>query len=82
MFTGIIKKTGIVKKIIFNKKEMQIGIKSNLNLSNNDLGSSINCSGVCLTLEKIYNGLYYFHLSRETLKVSNFKNIKLNHIIN
>ena len=82
MFSGIIKKTGIVKKIIFNKKEMQIGIKSSLKLSNKDLGSSINCSGVCLTLEKIYKGLYYFYLSRETLRISNFKNIKLNHIIN
>ena len=82
MFTGIIKKTGIVKKIEFNKKEMQIGIKSSLRLSNNDLGASINCSGVCLTLERIYNGLYYFYLSRETLEVSNFKNIELNHIIN
>ena len=82
MFSGIIKKTGIVKKIIFNKKEMQIGIKGSLKLSNKDLGSSINCSGVCLTLEKIYKGLYYFYLSRETLRISNFKNIKLNHIIN
>ena len=82
MFSGIIKKTGIVKKIIFNKKEMRIGIKSSLKLSNKDLGSSINCSGVCLTLEKIYKGLYYFYLSRETLKISNFKNIKFNHIIN
>ena len=82
MFSGIIKKTGIVKKIIFNKKEMRIGIKSSLKLSNKDLGSSINCSGVCLTLEKIYKGLYYFYLSGETLRISNFKNIKLNHIIN
>ena len=82
MFTGIIKNTGIVKKIICNKKEMQIGIKSSLKLSKKDLGSSINCSGVCLTLENIYKGLYFFYLSRETLKISNFKNIKLNHIIN
>ena len=82
MFTGIIKKTGIVKKIICNKKEMQIGIKSSLKLSKKDLGSSINCSGVCLTLENIYTGLYFFYLSRETLKISTFKNIKLNHIIN
>ena len=76
MFTGIIKKTGTVKKIISNEKEIKIGIKSRLKLSNKDLGSSINCSGVCLTLEKIYKGLYYFHLSSETLRVSNFKNIK------
>ena len=82
MITGIIKNTGIVKKIICNKKEMQIGIKSSLKLSKKDLGSSINCSGVCLTLENIYRGLYFFYLSRETLKISIFKNIKLNHIIN
>ena len=82
MFSGIIKNTGVVKKILFNKKEMQLGIKSSLKLSKKDLGSSINCSGVCLTLEKIYRGLYYFYLSRETLRISNFKNIKLNHIIN
>ena len=82
MFTGIIKKKGIVKKIISNKKEIKIGVKSSLKLSKKDLGSSINCSGVCLTLEKIYKGLYFFHLTRETLRVSNFKNIKLNQIIN
>ena len=82
MFTGIIKKKGIVKKIIPNKKEIKIGVKSSLKLTNKDLGSSINCSGVCLTLEKILNGLYYFHLTRETLRITNFKNIKLNQIIN
>ena len=72
MFTGIIKNTGIVKKIIFNKKEMQLGIKSGLKLSNKDLGSSINCSGVCLTLENINRGLYFFYLSREkSLKLGN-----------
>ena len=82
MFTGIIKKNGIVEKIISNKKEIKIGVKSSLKLANKDLGSSINCSGVCLTLEKIHKGLYYFHLTRETLKVTNFKSIKLNQIIN
>ena len=82
MFSGIIKKTGTVKKIIFKSNEIQIGIKSSLKLLNKDLGSSVNCSGVCLTLERIYKGLYFFYLSRETLKISNFKNIKLNHIIN
>ena len=40
MFTGIIKTTGIVKKIIFKKKEIKIGIKSKLILSNRNLGSS------------------------------------------
>ena len=83
MFTGIIKKTGIVNKIIYNKnKETQIGIKSKLKLSRKDLGTSINCSGVCLTLEKIHKGIYFFYLSRETLKKSIFKNIKINQVVN
>ena len=82
MFTGIIKKRGIVKKIVSSEKEIKIGVKSNLKLTNKDLGSSINCSGVCLTLEKIYKELYFFHLTKETLRVTNFKNIKLNQIIN
>ena len=82
MFTGIIKNKGVVKKIISNKKEIKIAIKSSLKLTNKDLGSSINCSGVCLTLEKIYKRLYYFHLTEETLRVTNFKSIKLNQIIN
>ena len=82
MFTGIIKKNGIVKKIISSKKEIKIGVKTSLKLTSKDLGSSINCSGVCLTLEKIHKGLYYFHLTKETLMVTNFKTIKLNQIIN
>ena len=82
MFTGIIKNIGIIKKIINNKSDIRIGIKTKLKLTNKDLGSSINCSGVCLTLEKIYCGLYYFYLSKETLSISNFKKIKLNNIIN
>ena len=82
MFTGIVKDIGIVKKIVAGNKEVKIGIKSKLKFTNRNLGSSINCSGVCLTLEKIHNGLYYFYLSRETLRISNFKNLKLNTVIN
>ena len=47
-----------------------------------DLGSSDCCDGVCLTIEKIYNDVIYFYVSNETLKRSNFKNIKKNQIIN
>ncbi len=60
MFTGIIKKRGIVKKIISDKNEIKIGVKSNLRLTNKDLGSSINCSGVCLTLERIHKKYIFF----------------------
>ena len=82
MFNGIIKETGVIKKLIRSVNGLQIGVKTKLKLLKKDVGSSINCSGVCLTLEKTSKGLLFFFISKETLKVSNFKEIKLNHVIN
>ena len=82
MFNGIIFNTGKVKYIKKNKNSIYVGIQTKINLSKNDLGSSISCNGVCLTVEKIYNNRIFFYISNETLKRSNFKNLKLNQIIN
>ncbi len=82
MFNGIIYRTGIVKKVFKNKKSLLIGIKSNLNFKQNEIGSSVNCSGVCLTLTKIQKDIIYFYISNETIDRSNFKKIKIGHIIN
>ena len=82
MFNGIIYKTGTIKKIFKNKKSLLIGIKSNLNFKQNEIGSSVNCSGVCLTLTKIQKDIIYFYISNETIDRSNFKKIKIGHIIN
>jgi riboflavin synthase len=82
MFNGIIFHTGKVKSIIKNKKNILIEIKTNLKFSKKDIGSSISCDGVCLTLVKIKGKLINFYLSSETLKISNFKFIKINQIIN
>jgi len=82
MFNGIIFNTGKVTDIIRNKKSIQVGIKSKIYFSKKDLGSSISCNGVCLTVEKIKKNKIFFYISNETLKRSNFKNLKLNQIIN
>ena len=82
MFNGIVFHTGQVKSIIKNKKNILIQIKTNLKFSKKDIGSSISCDGVCLTLVKIKGKLINFYLSSETLKISNFKSIKINQIIN
>jgi len=82
MFNGIVFHTGQVKSIIKNKKNILIQIKTNLKFSKKDIGSSISCDGVCLTLVKIKGKLINFYLSSETLKISNFKFIKINQIIN
>ena len=82
MFNGIIFNTGKVKRIKKNKKSIYIEIQTNINFAPKDLGSSICCDGVCLTLDKIYKDKIYFYISDETLKRSNFKTVKLNQKIN
>jgi len=82
MFNGIIYNTGKVISVEKTKKSTFIGIISNTIFKKKDLGSSISCNGVCLTLVKINKKKIYFYLSNETLKRSNFKTVKINQIIN
>ncbi len=82
MFNGIIFDTGIVKLIKKNKKSILVGIHSDLKLKKKDIGSSISCDGVCLTVSKIDRKLIFFYVSNETIKRSNFKNIKIGKKIN
>jgi len=82
MFNGIIKKTGKIYKIVKSKKNCSIVVKSNMKFRKNEIGSSISCSGACLTLEKFTNNTIKFYLSKETLDRTNFKYAKNNDIIN
>ncbi len=82
MFNGIIYNTGLIKIIKQNRNSKLIGVKTKLKLKNKDIGSSICCSGVCLTLTKIKKNLIFFFVSNETIKRSNFKKIKVGQLIN
>ena len=82
MFNGIIFNQGKIKKIIERKKGSNLFLKSNLKLSKKDLGISICCDGVCLTLISLQNKLLEFYLSKETIKRSKFNKINLNDNIN
>ncbi len=82
MFNGIIFNKGIVKKILRRSNGINLFLKSNLKLSKKNLGISISCDGVCLTLVSVKKRISEFYLSNETLKRSNFKNIKINDYIN
>ena len=82
MFNGIIYNTGKIKFIKQNNKSKLIGIKSNLKFTKSEIGSSLSCDGVCLTLVKIEKGLIFFYISNETIKRSSFKKIKIDQIIN
>jgi riboflavin synthase len=82
MFNGIIFNQGTVKKISKRKKGINLFLKSNIKLNNQDLGISVSCDGVCLTLTSIKNKLMEFYLSNETIKRSKFKNSKIGDKIN
>ena len=82
MFNGIIKSTGTIKNIKKGKKSMMLSIYSNLKLKKNSLGDSISCDGVCLTLTSKKNKMLTFYLSDETIKRSNFSQIKIGKIVN
>ena len=82
MFNGIIYRTGKIKSITKNNKSLLIGIKSNLNFKKNEIGSSVSCNGVCLTLTKIQKDIIYFYVSNETIDRSNFKKTKIGQDIN
>ena len=82
MFNGIVFNTGVINEIKTNKNSKLIGIKTNLKLKKKDLGSSIACDGVCLTLSNIKKNIIFFYLSKETIKRSSFKFLKKGKIIN
>jgi riboflavin synthase len=82
MFNGIIFNTGIVKNIKKKKKSIYVGIQTKMNFSKKDLGSSVCCDGVCLTVDKIVKNKIYFYISNETLKRSNFRALKVTQKIN
>ena len=82
MFNGIIKNTGKVKNIFTNKNNCVLEISSKMKFSNYEIGSSISCSGVCLTLEKVNKNIIKFYLSKETLNRTIFKRLRKNNLIN
>jgi riboflavin synthase len=82
MFNGIIYNQGIVTKIIKRPKGLNIFVKSNLKVSKKDMGLSVACDGVCLTLISYSSKLMEFYLSKETLVRSKFQYLKTKDVIN
>jgi len=82
MFNGIIFNQGIIQKIEKRPKGINIFVKSNLKLSNKDIGVSVSCDGVCLTLITITRNVMEFYLSDESIQRSKFKFLKVKDKIN
>tara|TARA_A100000164_G_C21702665_1_gene674341 strand:+ start:191 stop:784 length:594 start_codon:yes stop_codon:yes gene_type:complete len=82
MFNGIIFNKGVVVNISKRSKGINLFLKSNLKLSKKDIGMSISCDGVCLTLISIKDQIIEFYLSNETMKRSKFKFLRIKDILN
>jgi len=82
MFSGIIKHTGKINKIYKRKNNRTIDILSKIKFSKSEIGTSISCSGTCLTLEKSKGNLGKFYISKETLNRTNFKSLNKGDLVN
>ena len=82
MFNGIIYNQGVVTKIYKRQKGLNIFVKSNFKLGNKEIGLSVACDGVCLTLISYKSKIMEFYLSNETVVRSKFKYLKVKDIIN
>ena len=82
MFNGIIRNTGKINRIYRKNNNCFLEILSNIKFEKKEIGSSVSCSGACLTLEKFNKNLSNFYISKETLKKTIFKSSKKGDIIN
>ena len=86
MFNGIVYNQGVIrnikKKHKYIKGSLVVEIESNIKFKKTDIGESVSCDGVCLTLIRILKKSFLFYLSKETLSRSNFKYAKIGKIIN
>ena len=61
MFNGIITHTGKIKSIKKNNNNCLLTISSNMIFKKNEIGSSVSCSGTCLTLESYRKNIAKFY---------------------
>ena len=89
MFTGIVSHIGIVNKILHpNDWELSVDVinynnpDNDFNINSIAIGASISCSGICLTLKKLFNNTLFFDVSDETREKTNFSTWKVGSLIN
>ena len=82
MFNGIIFNKGKVYKVQKRRNGINLFLKSSIKLSKSDLGISVSCDGVCLTLISYNKKIIEFYLSNETLNKSKFRDVKVGNEIN
>ena len=80
MFTGLIEEVSKVKE--FKLTSDGAKIKFSADFENVKIGDSIAVNGVCLTMTSVDNNIYCADVMKETLNISNLKNLKTEDEIN
>ncbi|MGL4366728.1 MAG: riboflavin synthase [Brevinemataceae bacterium] len=82
MFTGIIEEIGTVERIASGSSSSKLFIHAPTILQDTKLGDSIAVNGICLTVSHIVNKLFEADVMPETMRVTNFKELKTNSLVN
>lgn len=81
MFTGIVTDVGTVRSIE-GEGDVRIALNTTYDTSSVDIGASIACAGVCLTVVDKGEGWFSADVSRETLGVTNLSAWKEGTLVN
>ena len=82
MFSGIIEKLAQVHEFEVSNDKSYIAIAIDNPGLLLKIGDSIAINGVCLTIAKIKNHLFYYDLSPETLSLTSLKDLSVNDSVN
>ena len=82
MFSGIIEQTAKVDKLINTNDDSYIILELDLSDVILTLGVSVAINGVCLTVSSMENKFCWFDISPETLKLTAFKDLNTNDMVN
>lgn len=82
MFTGLIEESGEVKSCIISSEGMEITVLCSKILSDIQTGVSICINGACQSVTEFGNNYIKVQASNETLKVTNFRNLKTGDKVN
>ena len=82
MFTGLIEEQGKIKSVSVSSLGMELTVECSKILEDVVLGASISINGACQTVTDFGKDYITVQASNETLKVTNYKNLKANDIVN
>jgi riboflavin synthase len=82
MFTGIIEDQGVVTSFIPSSHNAKLVVACGTKINDLKAGDSMCVNGVCLTVSKIRRNFAEFDLSPETIKRTNFIDLKIGSKVN